>query len=203
MTEFNKPRNRQALRSIKALQGALLELLEEKKFQKISITDISERSGLTRSTFYSHFSTKDELLDSIINTVIDNFFEQLYSRDVSNPDPEKDLEMNIDFFRIWEKNKDLIPLLESVDFDCLLIGRIRAFWDEHYEKILKKKNPEFSDRYTNFANSFLASTFVGLLKEWINQDMQASPELMGELLYFFSGPKVLMSARSQFQEKFK
>ena len=202
MSELSKPRNRQALRSIEALQGALLDLLKEKTFQKISITDISERSGLTRSTFYSHFATKDELLDSIINAVIDNFFEQLYSRDVLKPDPEKDLEMNIDFFRIWEKNKDLIPLLESVDFDCLLIARIRAFWDEHYEKKLKTKTPEFSDNYTNFANGFLASTFVGLLKEWVRQDMQASPELMGELLYFFTGPKILMTARNQFQDKF-
>ena len=202
MSEIRKPRNRQVIRSIEALQGALLDLLKEMPFQKISITDIADRSGLTRSTFYSHFATKDELLDSIINAVIDDFFEQLGSRDIFNPDPEEDIEMNINFFRIWEKNKDLIPLLESVDFDCLLIGRIRAFWDEHYEQKLKQKNPEFGDNYSNYANGFLASTFVGLLKEWINQDMQASPELMGELLYFFTGPKNMMMARNQFQEKF-
>jgi AcrR family transcriptional regulator len=202
MSEIRQGRNRQALRSIEALQGALLDLLKEKSFQKISITDIAERSGLTRSTFYSHFATKEDLLKSIINDVIDDFFEQLYSRDVLNPDPDEDLEINKNFFRIWEKNKDLIPLLESVDLDCLLVERIRSFWDKHYEKKIKKTLAR-SDSYTGYANSFLAYTYVGLLKEWIRQDMQVSPDLMGELLYHFTGPKVLMEAREQFPDKFK
>lgn len=201
MSELRKARNRQALRSIEALQGALLDLLKKKTFHKISITDIADRSGLTRSTFYSHFATKDELLESIINDVIDDFFEQLYPRDVLNPDPKEDLEINKNFFRIWEKNKDLIPLLESVDLDCLLVRRIRSFWDKHYEKKIKKTLP-MSGSYTGYSNNFLAYTYVGLLKEWIRQDMQPSPDVMGELLYYFSGPEVVMEARRQFQDKF-
>jgi AcrR family transcriptional regulator len=202
MSEFRKGRNRQALRSIEALQSALLDLLKEKSFQKVSITDIADKSGLTRSTFYSHFATKEDLLKSIINNVINDFFDQLYSRDVLNPDPIEDLEINKNFFRVWEKNKDLIPLLESVDLDCLLVERIRSFWDKHYEEKIKKTLAR-SDSYTDYANSFLAYTYVGLLKEWIHQDMRVSPDLMGELLYHFTGPKVLMEAREHFPDKFK
>jgi hypothetical protein len=59
-----------------------------------------------------------------------------------------------------------------------------------------------SDNYTGYANNFLAYTYVGLLKEWIRQDMRASPDLMGELLYYFSGPDVVVEARRKFQDKF-
>ena len=79
MTENFDNLNRQAQRSIQALQAALVELMKEQPYQKISITELAERSGLTRSTFYAHFETKEQLLDSVINSVLDDFFTQLKS----------------------------------------------------------------------------------------------------------------------------
>jgi AcrR family transcriptional regulator len=201
MSGQHRERNRQALRSIASLQSALLELLEGKPYQKITITEIAERSGLTRSTFYAHFETKDDLLDSIINIVIDEFFEDLFQRDVLNPDPIQDLDINQNFFRVWQKYKHLIPLLYSVDFDCLLISRIRSFFEKHNERILRSKMPILSIQYTSFLSSFLAYAFVGFLKEWIRQGMEPSPEIMGEMLYHFTGPPALAEANRKFQDK--
>ena len=88
MSDIKLVRNRQAKRSIISLQEALLVLLGEQPYHKISVTDLSERSGLTRSTFYAHFQTKDELLESILEEILDQFFGYLYERDVNNPDSE-------------------------------------------------------------------------------------------------------------------
>ena len=64
-------KNRQAIRSRSMLQGALVDLLKEKRYQKITITEIIERAGLTRPTFYAHSETKDDLLPSYVGDIFD------------------------------------------------------------------------------------------------------------------------------------
>ena len=46
----------------KALLQAFGELIEEKPFNKITITDITARCGLNRMTFYYHFDNIYELM---------------------------------------------------------------------------------------------------------------------------------------------
>ena len=46
----------------KLLVEALAQLLEEKSFQELSVTDICRRAMVHRTTFYAHFNDKQELL---------------------------------------------------------------------------------------------------------------------------------------------
>ncbi|HAH60530.1 MAG TPA: TetR family transcriptional regulator, partial [Treponema sp.] len=45
------------------MQNALIELVEQKKFDEITISDICRLAGVNRSTFYAHYSNKVELLE--------------------------------------------------------------------------------------------------------------------------------------------
>lgn len=47
--------NRNALRSRRLIRQAFLELIQEKEFEKITVTDIVRRADLNRSTFYAHY----------------------------------------------------------------------------------------------------------------------------------------------------
>ena len=51
-----------SVRSKRLITDALIELMGEKAFSKISIRDIVERAGLTRQTFYHNFDSKEEVL---------------------------------------------------------------------------------------------------------------------------------------------
>ncbi len=46
------------------LKEALLELIDERDYDAITIEDMTERADVGRSTFYSHFTSKDDLLFS-------------------------------------------------------------------------------------------------------------------------------------------
>ncbi len=61
-------------RTRQLLQTALAELLQEKRFDELSITDISKRADLARVTFYQHYASKEALL----LTLVSDFFEQMY-----------------------------------------------------------------------------------------------------------------------------
>lgn len=50
------------LRSTHALGAALVQLMLEQKFDRITVQSILERAGVGRSTFYSHFRNKHDVL---------------------------------------------------------------------------------------------------------------------------------------------
>lgn len=202
MSEPQASPNRQGQRSIQAYQDALVELIASQPYHKITVTDLAERSGLTRSTFYAHFETKDDLLDSILGGVLEEFFEELEDFYGMQSDAAKILESDKIFFRVWEKNRHLFPLLDSLDFGCLMVKRLREYWQRLYDRNVKQALPEIDGNYSAYTLNFLAFAFTAFLKEWIHQDMQPSADLMGEMLYHFTGYEAMYSARERFQNRF-
>ena len=54
--------DRRVQRTRHRLKEALLQLIEERNYDAITIEDITEKADVGRSTFYSHFNSKEELL---------------------------------------------------------------------------------------------------------------------------------------------
>lgn len=52
-------------RSIEALRRALLDLVMEKPLEDVSIRDIAGRAGVSYPTFFRHYASKNEVLESI------------------------------------------------------------------------------------------------------------------------------------------
>ncbi len=81
---MNTPRNEETdlriRRSRQWLHEALISLIEEKSYDEISITDITERANLSRNTFYLHYKSKEELLASIIGNFIEDSMLQIDSK---------------------------------------------------------------------------------------------------------------------------
>ena len=53
------------VRSRAALRVALLELIEHRRFEAITIREITDKAGVGYATFYRHYPTKSALLDDI------------------------------------------------------------------------------------------------------------------------------------------
>ena len=72
--QSNDPR---AVRTRQEIQTAFIELLREKPYQSITVTDIAGKAGYARHTFYNHYETKDDLLANLIDSIFDEFFSKL------------------------------------------------------------------------------------------------------------------------------
>ncbi|GGE38284.1 TetR/AcrR family transcriptional regulator [Streptococcus himalayensis] len=64
-----------------SLTTALLLLLNEKDFSQISITELCQKAGVSRTAFYRNYKTKDEVLDDQIMTYI-NELRQCVTEDL-------------------------------------------------------------------------------------------------------------------------
>ena len=67
--------DRRVQKTRKLLQDALIELVAQKSYESVSIREILETANVGRSTFYSHFQDKDQLLHSILDR-LNELFEQ-------------------------------------------------------------------------------------------------------------------------------
>jgi AcrR family transcriptional regulator len=61
-----------AKRTLKVLRTAMMELLNEQEFSKITVQDITERAEVNRATFYDHFVDKYALLNDLVREDFQN-----------------------------------------------------------------------------------------------------------------------------------
>lgn len=61
-----KAEYRSAIRSRTLIVNALVELLQKKPLEKITVTDIVNRAQINRGTFYSHYDNVEDVMQYII-----------------------------------------------------------------------------------------------------------------------------------------
>ncbi|UPU87200.1 TetR/AcrR family transcriptional regulator [Demequina sp. TMPB413] len=57
------------VRTRRRLQEALLSLARERGLEHVAISDITERAGVNRSTFYQHYADKDTVLADALDRI--------------------------------------------------------------------------------------------------------------------------------------
>ena len=66
-----KKEYRSAIRSRRFIRQAFMDLLKEKKFEKITVTDIVNRADINRSTFYAHYADVRGLVEEIRSEAVE------------------------------------------------------------------------------------------------------------------------------------
>ncbi len=199
MTEITSQDPR-SVKTRQALQGAFIHMLISKPYRKITITDLTEEAGIARHTFYNHYQSKEELLDILIDSVLEDFFSELEGWDLSLIDPDQELAMYTAFFRAWKDHKDISNLLKTSELEMVIIERLKAFFTRLYHQKIKTELPEVGFQFANYVIHFNAYSLVGLLKPWIQSGMKASPEYLAGFLLELTGARRRMQAVQEYQE---
>ncbi len=77
----NTPPDRRTQRTRQALSHALIALIQEKRYDAITVQDICDRANVGRSTFYAHYQDKDDLLASNFQQMMESLGSQVEWRD--------------------------------------------------------------------------------------------------------------------------
>jgi AcrR family transcriptional regulator len=73
----NPSSDRRVRRTRSALARALIELVEERDLSRISVSDVAEAAGVSRSAFYDHYRDVHELAEDACTAMIDHLIESL------------------------------------------------------------------------------------------------------------------------------
>lgn len=72
--------DRRIVKTKRNLKNAMIEMLDKKDFEHISITELCRLADVSRITFYSHYSDKYALLDEIFDDMLKTGTEDYYRR---------------------------------------------------------------------------------------------------------------------------
>ena len=95
---------------VESVVEGLWELLEDKSFEKISVSELVERAGIYRVTFYRNFSNKEEELKRSFNTELQAWLSE-GQIDLSDWTDGQLLSALRQFFDFWYEQQDKIRLL--------------------------------------------------------------------------------------------
>jgi len=81
-----KAEYRSAIRSKKMINDALADLLQEKPFDKITVTDVVTRADINRGTFYAHYRDIPDVVDHLIQQTFSAIRDAVDSQSMSAAD---------------------------------------------------------------------------------------------------------------------
>ena len=153
------------------LEAALIELMKDVDFEKISVVDICEKAGITRRIFYRLFETKQDcLLAAIDHKIVE---AELYRSKLGYNGFCQILEYvkeQKDFFSALRKSNQMGLYMERV-LDNLNRENVHA---KHLMGIYGSDDNELL--------VFNISGFIGMMFYWIDTDFECSIEHMAKIL---------------------
>lgn len=156
--------------------SAALELFAQKGFEATSISQIADAVGLRKASLYSHFSSKQDILDTLVKDILQQFESHSIFANADWDDPE------------FTKDKEQLPPETIVK---MIAGQMHFIThDPQVSKVRKMltieqfQNPELSALYSNQSYEDVLRYNTGLVRFLIRQGIlrQDDPEIMAAQL---------------------
>lgn len=136
---------------------ALIILMKEKAFDKISITDITEKAGVARLTFYRNYETKEEIL---LDYFSKRFEQYLYETETAG---KISLEKMLDAcFMYWAADRELMKIMLGQELMSLLFHPFTAAFEQVIEHSLDNK-----ENYSETQIEFIKGGLFMVMLYWI------------------------------------
>ena len=160
------------------LYDALINLLKEKTFEEIKVSDICQKALVNRSTFYAHFNDKYELFMSLINSLKESLQTELKSIEETNL---KDY-----YLKMIEVFLNHIEGKEQIYKSILINNRSSIIMDMIYDTITEDINQKVTKNDKDVPNEIFTAYYLGAIVntgiEWFKNDKKYSKEEILEYL---------------------
>src|SRR5215208_1635698 len=151
--------DRRSQRTRHLLSEALVQLIREKDYNAITVSDIIERANVGRSTFYAHYRDKDDLFVGELDRVIEVLGQRIPDREEMPFFPSLGL-----FQHVGEEYELYKALVWTPGID-LLIKHMQKSLTQRVEQGLQNSGQEYGVPIPILAN-FITGSFLTLLKWW-------------------------------------
>ncbi len=173
--------DRRKKRSRTMLGQALLALVREKKFEQITIQDITDRADLNRATFYLHYGSKEELLADSLEAYFDELVQQISTKTMNKPiweNPEAD-EM---VFNHVAEHADLYRVLLGENGLGYVINRVIDYIAQYSELQLRMGlGTAVPQAPIEIMARHVAGSLYAIITWWLMNDMPYTPQQMAQM----------------------
>ena len=179
--------DRRIRRTRQFLRNAFLGLLKEKRYEDISVQDIIERADVARSTFYAHYTDKEDLLVGQRGV-----FASDVQRHADVPQAEKKSQLTppICFWHNIRAQRDIFKIIARDTAMDVTMKDLHNKLCVNIQAEIQQHRPRQSTVPAALMVDYLADSIITLVKWWVKQGMAYSPEQMDEMFHQMTMPVV-------------
>ena len=183
----NLKTDRRSQRTQRILHEALMALMQDKRYDDITVQDIIDRANVGRSTFYAHYQDKEDLMTSGLMHLM-----QIMSGLVAMPSKSGETRLfpTQELYEHVQENQNLFRGMVRGRGLELFFEKGQEYWGQKLNADLKARIPQGSLPAVpvEVMAQFLAGTFVTMLRWWLDNKMPYSPKEMDEMLQKLVAP---------------
>jgi AcrR family transcriptional regulator len=124
MLKYSGKPNRQVERTRSWIFDALMILLDVKPYNKITVSDICEKAGIARPTFYYNFDEKDDVILKYLNNSIST---ELMSLETAKDKKQNNIVLTFDVKYIINHQKNIKKILYTADVEARIYRELQAY----------------------------------------------------------------------------
>lgn len=107
---------------------AVIALMNEKAFDKIKISDITRKAGVSRMTFYKYYSSKEDVVEDYLNEIVSGYIND-NSHQISKDYPN--YENTLRAFEYFDNYAEFFLGMANAGLYSLLINTVNKYMEEH------------------------------------------------------------------------
>jgi AcrR family transcriptional regulator len=169
----------------KVLRESLLALMKEKPILNITIREICEHAGLSRSTFYTYYDNQYDLLRQIENeTFVES--DRILQPHLSVLKKSNSLKSTVileDMLQFIADNSNSIQVLLSKNGDSAFQ---RKFFRRSIEQALQFAKAtgikQSGEKMAEYSSVFWAGGMIALVQEWLQNGMDTPASELAKML---------------------
>lgn len=167
------------------IHQALLDLLQEKPYEIISMSEIAQKAACSRVTVHRHYGSKDNLLLDCYEETVEAVKEDLlYSQDLADKSASELAYANIVvFYTHVAENRALYRALFSTVVGNTIRTRFRRFVAGATMRMMQEEgNIDLLPVAPNVVANLTADMVVGAIIWWLESNSNFAPTLLAEIV---------------------
>jgi len=164
------------------LKDALTKLLYEKRIEKISVSELCEKAGINRSTFYKHYGSQMDVYEDMEQDFFDAALQMLT---IDNESGRTGIGQFLEFLKEeYEKVYAIIVIRPDSDFieKVFNMPALKYFTD-------KNNDPTYNERQNEYMRIYEYNGGYAVIREWVASGCKEDPTQIEELLLHVSDYK--------------
>jgi len=187
MQKSNK-KNRQVQRTKTWILDALMLLMDKIPYSKITVSDITEKAGIARTTFYHNYDNKEDVLFEYLTDSISIELLNLEENKMDNS--QNNIVLMFDYKHMIKYQKSIKKILSIMEIENRLFREVQKFPMSLLEQYKKKlSNEEYL--ICRYKLCYQITGCLRVIFDWFTNDMPLSVEMIILLINAMNIPKTV------------
>ena len=177
-------KNRRTYMTKRIIKESLIDLLEKKSIDQITVSELCEEADINRSTFYAHYGNVIDVIEEIKNEFIFDYMPFVKKIEMSNHILEKESFMKF-FENMKIQNRVLRVLVKNTDIVNDVTQPMRINMKNLYYTYWGNV-PESFEIYLDAAATYITFGFFATVNRWLELCSPNNPEYLYKMIDLYT-----------------